>query len=207
MEAAERALGPEFFAENVGHFWGISETRSYMRARLGVADALNAIGRTEEGIEHYRDLLRLNPNDNQGVRYALLPALVAAGCDVEAARLLKEYGEESAIWAYAQVLLAFRLSGRTEAAARELRAALRINPHVPELLASDSPIPRPPQYAPGSFEEACIAVEELRGAFQGTPGAVDWIAGESARHARVLDQARREKRRKERAKQKKRKQR
>lgn len=207
MEAAERVLGPEFFAENVGHFWGISETRPYMRARLGVADGLNAIGRIEEGIEHYRDLLRLNPNDNQGVRYMLLPALLAAGRDVEAARLLKEYDEESAVWAYAQVLLAFRLSGRAEAAARELRAALRLNAHVPELLQSDSPIPQPPHYAPGSFEEACIAAEQLRGAFQATPGAVDWIAGESARHARVLDKVRPEERRKEPAKRKKRKQR
>lgn len=207
MEAAERALGPEFFAESVGHFWGIAKTRPYMRARLGAAETLNAIGRAEEGIEHYRDLLRLNPNDNQGVRYGLVPALLAAGRDVEAARLLKEYNEQSAVWAYAQVLLAFRLSGRTEAAARELRAALRINPHVPELLASDLPIPRPPHYAPGSFEEACIAAEEMRAAFQATPGAVDWIAGESTRHAQALDKVRREKRRKERAKQKKRKRR
>ena len=207
MEAAERALSPEFFADNVGHFWGISASRPYMRARLGVAESLDAIGRTDEAISHYQDLLRLNPNDNQGIRYVLLGVLIAAGRDVEAARLLKEYEEDSAVWAYGRVLLAFRLSGRTEAATRELRAAMRINPHVPELLASDEPIPQPSYYEPGSFEEACIAVEELQAAFERTPGAVDWIASESTRQERALDKVGREKRRKETSQQKKRKRR
>jgi tetratricopeptide (TPR) repeat protein len=178
-----------------------------MRARFGLADALLSSGRADDGIEHYFELLRLNPNDNQGVRYRTLPALLATGRDVEAGRLLKQFDEESAVWAYARALLAVRLSGPSEAAARELRAALRINEHVPTLLEPDSPIPQPPHYALGSFEEACIAAEEVRPAFQATPGALDWIAAESARRTRQLDKLRREKRRKERAKLKKRKRR
>jgi hypothetical protein len=35
VAAGERALGPEAFQRDVGHFWGILETRPYMRARLG----------------------------------------------------------------------------------------------------------------------------------------------------------------------------
>lgn len=37
VEAGERALGEEAFHDNVGHFWGITETRPYMRSRLGLA--------------------------------------------------------------------------------------------------------------------------------------------------------------------------
>ena len=33
VKAGERALGKEAFEEDVGHFWGILETRPYMRAR------------------------------------------------------------------------------------------------------------------------------------------------------------------------------
>ena len=33
VEAGERALGPEMFQEYTGHFWGVLETRPYMRAR------------------------------------------------------------------------------------------------------------------------------------------------------------------------------
>ena len=68
VAAGERALGPEPFAD-VGHFWGILETRPYMRARAALAETLWALGRREEAVEHHRDLLRLNPNDNQGLRY------------------------------------------------------------------------------------------------------------------------------------------
>jgi hypothetical protein len=120
---------------------------------------------------------------------------------------LKESDEESANWAYARALLAFRLSGRSVAADRELRDALRVNSHVPELLCSDAPLPQPPHYAPGSLEEACIAADELRSAFQATPGALDWIADGRDQREKELNKRRREKRQKERAQQKKRKRR
>ncbi len=207
MQAAERSLGSECFTDDVGHFWGISETRPYMRARFGLAESLAAAGQLDAAIEHYQELLRLNPSDNQGVRYVLLPKLLAAGRDVLAARLLKEFDDDSANWAYARALLAFRLSGKSAATDRELREAVRTNLHVPELLCSEAPIPQPPHYAPGSFEEACVAADELRPAFRATPGAVDWIVDVQTRRAKKLDESRREQRRKERTKNKKRKRR
>lgn len=42
VEAGARALGKRAFADDAGHFWGILETRPYMRAR---ADWLAACGR------------------------------------------------------------------------------------------------------------------------------------------------------------------
>src|SRR6266511_2941019 len=69
VAAGERALGPEPFEEDVGHFWGILETRPYMRARAALAETLWALDLREEAVEHQRELLRLNPNDNQGLRY------------------------------------------------------------------------------------------------------------------------------------------
>lgn len=207
MEAGERKLGSEFFIANAGHFWGITATRPYMRARLGLAGSLAAAGRVDEAIAHYQELLRLNPNDNQGVRYVLLPKLLTIGRDMEAARLLKQFDEQSATWAYGRALLAFRLGGRCAASKREFNAALQANGHVPELLDSDAPIPQPPHYSSGSFEEACVAAQELRPAFQATPGAVDWVRESYATRQRELERARREKQRKSREKGKKRKRR
>ncbi|MGH3031290.1 MAG: hypothetical protein ACRDNE_11110 [Gaiellaceae bacterium] len=40
-----------------------------MRARAAFAETLWALDRQEEAVKHQRDLLRLNPNDNQGIRY------------------------------------------------------------------------------------------------------------------------------------------
>jgi hypothetical protein len=69
VAAGERALkqeyGEEFFEEEAGNFWGILETRPYMRARQGLAMRLNDAGRADEAIGHYRELLRFNPGDNQ----------------------------------------------------------------------------------------------------------------------------------------------
>jgi tetratricopeptide repeat protein len=43
----------------------------YMRARLGLAHSLWTAGRRDEAVQHLQDMLRLNPGDNQGVRYTL----------------------------------------------------------------------------------------------------------------------------------------
>ena len=58
----ERALGEEFFKENRGHFWGLIETRPYMRARQELADLLRDAGRTDDAIAHYETMLDLNPD-------------------------------------------------------------------------------------------------------------------------------------------------
>ena len=101
VAAAERALGPEIFREGEGHFWGIFETRPYMRARLGLANTLWTSGRQEEAVNHARDMLRLNPGDNQGIRYTLAGWLLNLDRDEELAQLLEQYGDEgSATWAY-----------------------------------------------------------------------------------------------------------
>lgn len=107
--AGERALGPDPFRAYAGHFWGAVETRPYMRARLGLARALTDAGDLEAAAEHYAELLRLNPGDNQGVRYLLLYLLLRLGRDGEADRLLRRHRDEpSAHWAWGRVLLAWR---------------------------------------------------------------------------------------------------
>ena len=65
--------GDEIFnEENVGHFWGIHETRGYMRARYALVESLLKI-KTYAAVEaahgHVMDLLRLSTSDNMGVRY------------------------------------------------------------------------------------------------------------------------------------------
>lgn len=49
-EAGEKALGKVAFREDVGHFWGLLETRPYMRARHGLAQALWDKGLRDEAV-------------------------------------------------------------------------------------------------------------------------------------------------------------
>jgi hypothetical protein len=45
--------------------------RKPAQARLGLSHSLWAAGRREEAVRHLQDMLRLNPDENQGVRYTL----------------------------------------------------------------------------------------------------------------------------------------
>ncbi len=88
------------------------EARPYMRARQGLAEVLWHLGERQAAIDHLQEMLRLNPGDNQGLRYILAGWLLAVGDDAALERLLAAYpAEASAQWAYTRALHAFRRQG------------------------------------------------------------------------------------------------
>ncbi|MBL7154685.1 MAG: tetratricopeptide repeat protein [Phycisphaerae bacterium] len=178
VAAGERGLGPAIFEEDAGRFWGILETRPYMRARLGLAEILEAMGRLEEAADHYREMLRLNQNDNQGVRHMLVPCLLEMGCDDEAEEILKRYKADFlALWTYPRALVTFRKKGDTATARKHLRKAIEENEYVPHYLLGrrDWPIEFPSSYSPGSGDEAILCADVLADVWQETPGAIEWL--------------------------------
>jgi tetratricopeptide (TPR) repeat protein len=182
VAAAERVLGPEIFREEAGRFWGILETRPYMRARQGLAEVLVDLDRLEEAAEHLQELLRLNPNDNLGVRDSLSHLLIALDRDAEAEELLDRYDEDpSAAMTYPRALLRFRKEGDSFEARRLLTRAERTNPFVPATLLGTRPLPPPSDlYAPGSEEEAVVYRLVAYKAWQHTPDALDWLQRRTA---------------------------
>jgi tetratricopeptide (TPR) repeat protein len=179
VAAGERALGTAAFSENAGHFWGLVETRPYMRARQGLAVVLWHLGDREAAVKHFQAMLRLNPGDNQGLRYDLASWLLALGDDTALEDLLAAYPDEaSASWAYTRALHTFRRQGVGPAAELALRQALQTNPHVPVYLLGAKPFPAqaPASYGMGDENEAMIYLEGAVDAWLETPGAVDWLA-------------------------------
>jgi tetratricopeptide (TPR) repeat protein len=178
VAAGERALGPNGFQEAAGHFWGILETRPYMRARLGLAHALWTAGRRDEAIKHLQEMLQLNANDNQGIRYTLAGFLLSQDRDDELARLLEQYPDEgSATWAYTRALLAFRRQGDSIETRRLLKTALKANKHIPAYLTGLKfpPEGEPKYYSPGDENEALEYISTFLAGWKGTPGAVAWL--------------------------------
>jgi tetratricopeptide (TPR) repeat protein len=178
VEAGERALGEEGFKEYEGHFWGFLETRPYMRARAGLADSLWVVGRREEAADHCRDMLRLNPNDNQGIRYRLAAMLLDLQQHDELEQLIETYKDDaSAEWAYTRALLAFRREGDSSNARRALTTAKKVNAHVPDYLARVKPMPREaPEYITfGGEDEAIGYAAQFLPAWKDTPGAAAWL--------------------------------
>ena len=179
VEAGQLALGPEGFEEFDGHFWGFLETRPYMRARHGLAMTLLQLGEEDAALEHFRAMLKLNPNDNQGIRYLLLAGLLRRGDLADAKALLMSYADEwSANWLYTRALIAFREgTGNKPAALKLLKDARSSNEHVPAILVGNKPpvLNETGYVTMGGPDEATYYVLEFGKAWKDTPGAVAWL--------------------------------
>jgi tetratricopeptide (TPR) repeat protein len=175
--AGERALGPELFEKEAGNFWYLLPTRPYMRARLGLAEILWTSGQREEAIGHLQEMLRLNPTDNQGVRYQLAGWLLNMDRFDDLARLIQEFDEPSATWAYTKALLEFRREGDSTQSRRRLKEARTMNKHVPAYLLGTRPMPReqPALFRYGDENEAILYAASAMGGWRATPGAMAWL--------------------------------
>ena len=176
--AVRQELGSDAFEEAEGHFWGILETRPYMRARAALAECLWDMGERDAAVAHWQDMLRLCPGDNLGIRHILGPKLLGLN-QLDAARvLLEEYEEpDFAEWGYSYALLQFKQGGATSGAAKALKAAIEHNPYVPAYLLGAKHLPKsmPSHYGLGSKEEAVLYAVNAAETWKITRGALVWL--------------------------------
>ncbi len=179
VAAGEADLGEKFIKENEGHFWGMHETRPYLRAKAQLADILWAMGREDEAITHFEDCIRLNPNDNQGIRDALLASYLIKDNLEGAAKLLKQFDEDAgAAHEYNKALYLFKKHGaKSKLATKAITEALSENKYVPEFLLARKKMPSqiPESFSFGSLEEAIIYVDLSMRAWVETDGAGAWL--------------------------------
>jgi tetratricopeptide (TPR) repeat protein len=179
VAAGERALGPVPFKQDAGYFWAIFETRPYMRARAALAETLWGLGRRAEAVEHHRQLLRLNPNDNQGIRDLQVEWLLCLEQYDELDQLFRAYeNDDAATIVYTKALAAFRREGDSANARRRLSEARAANPHVPAYLIGKKRLPRrlPDYIEVGEATEAADYANAAAELWAETPGAIEWLA-------------------------------
>jgi len=177
VRAGERALGEKIFQEEIGHFWGMVETRPYMRARAGLAQCLWELGNHKEAIEHYRDMLRLNPGDNQGIRYILASCLLKLGEINALQELLEQYDEPTADWLYTGALVTFLQQGDSSEARQRLLQALEHNRYVIPYLLGEKRLPKqlPERVGFGDESEAIVYTAEFGPSWIKAKGAISWL--------------------------------
>jgi tetratricopeptide (TPR) repeat protein len=118
-----------------GSFWGILESRPYMRALHGLGLTTWKQGRLEEAISIFKHMLKLNPNDNQGVRYLMGPVYHQIGNLEEAVRCYERNGDDPHnLYNYGLALIQ---QGKLEKAARILITAVFANPYIAPMLLDD----------------------------------------------------------------------
>lgn len=151
----KRFMG-EYRDKNEGHFWGLTETRPFMRCMERMADLLFWEGHMDVATMLWNDMLKLNPNDNQGVRYYVALMWAAAGEAKEYKAIEKQFGDDAtAAAAFTRALHLFTTKGPGPQATKALQEAMKKNAHiVPMLLLPDPPLDMPYSYMLGSPEEA-----------------------------------------------------
>jgi tetratricopeptide (TPR) repeat protein len=177
VDRGAAAFGPQYFEENRGYFWGLIETRPYMRARSQVAKLLAELGRLDESIAHHEEMLELCPNDNLGLRYPLLGIYLEAGRREAALRLLARYEDDgAAMFAWARVLLCL-LADDEDGALEALQEARAANPHAEALLSGRKRRPRKElgYYTPGEESEAIVCFDCLGRAWKKHSEAKAWL--------------------------------
>lgn len=168
MEAGEAELGPEAFEEMKGHFWGFHETRPFMSAKYEYAMFLRKAKKYEQSLRQFKELLELNPNDNQGVRFSYAPLLVQTGKYVAYQKLIKIYEEEDMAHSlYTHAIYTFKKHGNSVKSNQALAKAYEANPYILNFFAGevDFPDEPPSHYSLGSLEEAQIYLAENFGIF------------------------------------------
>jgi len=129
-------------------------------------------------VTHFRDLMRLNPHDNQGTRYVLVAVLLKLGEEREAQQVISRYPRDVlSHWAYNRALIEFRQRGDQRRAQRWLEQAFEKNALVPVFLLGRKPIRSYESeiVEPGERSEA-VEYQHLYGnAWAMAGGALAWL--------------------------------
>jgi SEC-C motif len=177
MKIGEKELGKAFFVENKGHFWGLFETRPYMRAKAQYADVLSQLGKITEAIQQYEEILVLNSNDNLGARYLLFALYLDKRELSKAEKLLNQYEEETAHGLYNKLLLEVLKNGFSTKAVKILKAAKKQNRYVIPYLTGKNRLPKhmPEYHGWGDENEAVIYVDVHLHLWNKIEGLQEWL--------------------------------
>ena len=179
QEAALRAIGGmEYFEKAIGHFHDSPETLSYLRGLEAEANIRWLMKDIEGSVNAYRQMVLLNPADDQFAKHPLSDGLVRLRQYAEIEELMESYPNEEMSWLnYNYALMVFKRQGPSEKATAALHRAFEINPHTPYYLVGNRTFPkRPPGVdTPGGENGAIVYGMTQIMVWRKTVGAIRWV--------------------------------
>ncbi|WP_413407462.1 SEC-C metal-binding domain-containing protein [Paenibacillus amylolyticus] len=179
IAAGKRELGELFFEENKGDFWGLHETRPYIRICKSYAESCWFGGDTKEAAQILEHMLELNTEDNTGARYLLAAVYLYSNQLDQAEQLLEKYGKGDAAtaFAYDQIILEYKKNGITSQLKMLYRVARGVNKHVPDYLLGLKRLPHnlPDFVGLGDSDEAIEYVIMHSRLWASAPDLLKWM--------------------------------
>lgn len=177
ISIGRKLFGGKYLAEHKGMFWGFHETRPFMRCLQHYSDCLYAIGKVRECIAVLEEMIKLNPNDNQGVRDQLLLYLIQMAENDKFNKYEKQYKDDDMAFSlFNRALFAFKTEGDSKMANEKLKNAIKGNKFVVSKLLANKPLTDLPEhYGFGDDKEAKYYVYFAYHTWHNTEGSIEWL--------------------------------
>lgn len=179
IAAGERELGELFFEKNKGDFWGLHETRPYIRICKSYAESCWFGGNAKEAAQILEHILELNTEDNTGARYLLAAVYLYSNQLKQAEQVLEKYGKDdaAAAFAYDRIILEYKKNGITSQLKMLYRVARGVNKHVPDYLLGVKRLPHnlPDFVGMGDSNEAIEYVIMHSRLWASVPDLLKWM--------------------------------
>lgn len=170
--------------DNTGAFWGILETRPYMRLRYSYIKLLLDQGKFRKAMKECEELLILSEGDNMGVRYLLMSLYAFFEDEMNAIRLHKKYGDEASTHMLLPVVALYYKLDYYKKAESYLKKLEAVNEYLKEIFCYAETIYdmdledviESGMYRFGSKDEILIAMADSSFLYTTTAGLFPWIA-------------------------------
>lgn len=183
VELLRQAIPPDILEDLSGQLWLEHSARPYLESLYDLAQAYRTVNRRDDALKTLNEIMRLNENDNQGIRETLTKWYLDWRHFEEPWELVHRRKDGLIAMQFTRALLKFRKEGNSADARKTLSQARRDNKHVASYLLGDAVITeiRDDTIEVGGRKEAQLYAQSFRVHWVNTPGALDWLKEQTTR--------------------------
>lgn len=169
--------------DSIGSYWGIIETRPYMRLRMAYLKALQEAGMFRRAITECEELLRLCEGDNLGVRYSLMHLYALMEEETKALQLHEKFEQSEETQLLLPLSILYFKLGNEEKSEAYLKKVVAVNKDTKKFFKGleNEDLDRyvqqmsPYGYQPFTMEELIAEVVDNPVLFSISPAYIHWV--------------------------------